>query len=146
MDSAQPAAIAQGRRTRQLEATYDVVQVARDHPTAEQVHARVRRRIPRISLGTVYRNLQKLASAGRIRVVELGPGSTRFDGMLEAHEHFVCEGCGGITDLPASSQTPPNPASLRRAGFAVTRHALTFYGRCPACQEIESPGARRACR
>ncbi|MGH3055349.1 MAG: transcriptional repressor, partial [Gaiellaceae bacterium] len=50
------------RRTRQLTAVADVVNAAHDHPSAEEVHRRVRRKLPRVSLGTVYRNLQKLSA------------------------------------------------------------------------------------
>ncbi len=138
-----PTALALGRRTRQLEAVYAVVREARDHPTAEQVHARVRRTLPQVSLGTVYRNLQKLATVGRIRVVELGPGRTRFDGMVEAHEHFVCERCGEITDLASDGEPRPRPPALHRHGFTVTRHALTFYGLCPGCRTAAGADAPR---
>jgi len=121
------------RRTRQLEATYRVVHTAHDHPTAEQVHARVRRRIKRISLGTVYRNLQKLAAQGRVRVVHLGPRSTRFDAMLDPHQHFMCEACGAITDLPSEAPASAHPAALQRGGYRVTRQTTTFFGVCPNC-------------
>lgn len=126
-----------GRRTRQLDATYDVVQAAHDHPAAEQVHERVRRRLRRVSLGTVYRNLQKLAAEGRIRIVELGPRRTRFDGRLDEHEHFVCDACGSISDLPSNAGRLAGAARLRRAGFGIDRHTLTFFGLCPACRRVQ---------
>jgi Fe2+ or Zn2+ uptake regulation protein len=122
-----------GRRTKQLEATYEVVRAARDHPTAEQVHVRVQRTLAHISLGTVYRNLQKLVEQGRIRTVELDPRRTRFDGMLEHHEHFVCDACGDIHDLSSANGQLAVPRALRRAGFRVQRQALTLFGLCPKC-------------
>lgn len=135
IDSAAPSV--KERQTRQLEATYAVVCAAHDHPTAEQVHARVRRKLRNVSLGTIYRNLQKLAAQGRIQLVQLGPRGTRFDGMLTQHEHFVCDDCGKIIDLPASSVAVAvsHAAPLERAGYGVTRQSIAFFGACPPCRE-----------
>jgi len=129
------------RETRQLATVYEVVRAAQDHPTADEVHARVRRRLPRISLGTVYRNLQKLAAQQRVRVVRLPHRAARFDGMLGEHDHFLCERCGAVIDLMRSAATPPDCAALDRAGFVVHAHALTFYGVCAAC--AGTPRVRR---
>ncbi|HVN84624.1 MAG TPA: transcriptional repressor [Candidatus Binatia bacterium] len=131
-ESTHPA-LRRERQTRQLEATYAAVRDAHDHPTAEQVHARVRRRIKTISLGTVYRNLQKLIAQGHIRHVQVGAGSTRFDRMVDPHEHFVCEACGDIADLAASTPEHAHVSALRRAGYRVTRQAVTLFGTCPRC-------------
>ncbi len=122
------------RRTRQLAAVFEVVSAADDHPSAEEVHRRVRRKLPRVSLGTVYRNLQKLAVQQRVRVVQLADRATRYDGMLENHDHFVCEHCAGVTDLVRKTTAQPHCPELGRAGYAVRTHALTFYGTCPECR------------
>jgi len=121
------------RQTRQLDATYAVVHAAHDHPTAEHVHERVQQRLKRISLGTVYRNLQKLVAQGRVRVVRIGPRSARFDAMLEPHEHFMCEICDEITDLSSAVAVPIRRTSLRRRGYNVTGQTTTFFGTCPRC-------------
>ena len=122
------------RRTRQLAAVYDVVCAARDHPTAEAVCARVRRTLPRVSLGTVYRNLQKLAGQRRLRVLHLTDRSARYDAMLDEHDHFLCDACGAVTDLTRLSAAQPDTTALGRAGYAVHTHALILYGQCPACR------------
>ncbi len=121
------------RQTRQLAAVYDVVSGARDHPTAEEVFARVRRRLRRVSLGTVYRNLQKLAAQQRVRIVHLADRTARYDGMLASHDHFVCEHCGDLTDLPRTRGVVPRRAALSEAGYGIRAHAVTFYGVCPEC-------------
>jgi Fe2+ or Zn2+ uptake regulation protein len=122
------------RRTRQLAAVAAVVNAAADHPSAAEVHRRVRRQLPRLSLGTVYRNLQKLAAQQEIRVVQLADRAARYDGMLENHDHFMCEGCGALTDLPRKYRVARTTwPDLGRAGYAVRSHALTFYGVCPKC-------------
>ncbi|MBI4519025.1 MAG: transcriptional repressor [Deltaproteobacteria bacterium] len=139
--TAAPAPV-KSRRTRQLDATYEVVREAHDHPTAEEVHHRVQRQVPRVSLGTVYRNLQKLAAEGRVQTVQLARRSTRFDGMVAAHEHFVCEHCGDITDLPVTTRSVAQPPPLSRAGYAVNRSALTYYGTCPSCRHTQRHATR----
>ena len=126
------------RQTRQLAAIHQVVSAAHDHPTAEEVHARVRRRLPHVSLGTVYRNLQKLAAQQQVRVVHLADHATRYDGMLDEHDHFLCERCGAVTDLARSQRPRPHSAKLGRAGYAVRTHAVTFYGVCPTCGDVSS--------
>ena len=121
------------RQTRQLVTVYDVVSAAHDHPSAEEVFARVRRRLPRVSLGTVYRNLRKLGAQQRLRVVHLADRTARFDGMLEHHDHFVCDQCGDVTDLPPARAAAPTRAALSEAGYGVRARAVTFYGICPDC-------------
>jgi Fur family ferric uptake transcriptional regulator len=132
------------RQTRQLVATYEAVRYARDHPTADDVHALVRRRITRVSLGTIYRNLKKLVAQGRVRIVpQPNARSTRFEAMLESHEHFLCEICNSIIDLPLPSRMLPAIAGLRRAGYGVSGHSVTFFGVCPQCR-ASGPGATDA--
>lgn len=126
------------RRTRQLAAVADVVNAAHDHPSAEEVHRRVRRKLPRVSLGTVYRNLQKLAAQQHIRVVQLADRATRYDGMLEEHDHFMCERCGAVTDLLRKPSAAPNMSHLGRAGYVVHSLTLTYYGVCPKCRETST--------
>ena len=124
------------RRTRQLSAVADVVNAAHDHPSAEEVHRRVRRKLPRVSLGTVYRNLQKLAAQHQIRVVQLADRAARYDGMMEEHDHFMCEQCGTVSDLVRRRSAWPASPDLGRAGYVVRSHALTFYGLCPKCRGV----------
>ena len=76
------------RRTRQRELVLEVVRSTMDHPTADWVHRQARRRLPRISLATVYRNLKRLAAEGLIREMHAGGQGTRFDG--NTGERFRC--------------------------------------------------------
>jgi Fur family peroxide stress response transcriptional regulator len=123
------------RTTRQLGLVLEAVRASGvEHPTAERIFERVRRTLPRISLGTVYRNLQRLAEEGRIGVTHLEGRVARYDPTPAPHAHFVCGTCGGIDDLEA----PPPAEGLsaaRRAGHLVTSHALVIHGRCRACTQ-----------
>ncbi|HEV8440266.1 MAG TPA: transcriptional repressor [Methylomirabilota bacterium] len=98
----------------------EVVRATEAHPTAETVHRMVRRRLPRVSLGTVYRNLRLLVAEGLVK--ELPGPHARFDGNTSEHHHFTCLGCGRIADV-AGPLTEPHSARcaagwLPRAGSA----------------------------
>jgi Fe2+ or Zn2+ uptake regulation protein len=120
------------RETRQLKATLAVLAAARDHLTAEQVYRRVRRHVPGVSLGTVYRNLDKLRAQGRVRVLQLAGGPARYDPTLHEHDHFVCEACGTVTDLDLP-RARGAVRRLARAGFVVRTQTIALYGLCRAC-------------
>jgi Fe2+ or Zn2+ uptake regulation protein len=128
-----PAA-APRRDTRQRALVYAIVAASPSHPTAEWVYAQARRRMPRISLGTVYRNLQVLAREGKIRAIDAWGKTTRYDADLSSHHHFVCTECGAIRDVPKPSGEDDR---LRRLfsipGFTITGHRLELEGRCAQC-------------
>src|SRR4030095_2005769 len=112
----------------------EVVRGTASHPTAEWVHRRARRRLPRVSLGTVYRNLRLLVEEGLVQ--ELPGPHARFDGNLGRHHHFTCVGCGRILDVEGPLCEPQARAV---AGWGDAAHGLTvtlrvtkFSGRCPA--------------
>jgi len=111
------------RNTRQREAILEELRRMCSHPTAAELHAAVREQLPRISLGTVYRNLELLVEMGQVRKLEVG-GEARFDGNLEAHSHFRCERCGRLNDLYG----PPVELDLTRvnqtAGCQITGYRL----------------------
>jgi Fe2+ or Zn2+ uptake regulation protein len=90
----------------------DVVRATETHPTAERVHRMVRRRLPRVSLGTVYRNLRLLVAQGLVK--ELPGPHARFDGNLSEHHHFTCLGCGRISEVQAPSADPHSRALCGR--------------------------------
>ena len=122
------------RSTRQLSVVLEAVRSSGvEHPSADRVFARVRKVLPRISLGTVYRNLQRLAEEGRIGVTFLEGRVARYDPTTATHDHFVCEGCGRIEDLAPSRPTTGLRAA-RRAGHLVTAHAYVLTGRCRSCR------------
>jgi Fe2+ or Zn2+ uptake regulation protein len=112
------------RLTDQRRLILAVVQATDTHPTAERVHAAVRRRIPRVSLGTVYRNLRLLARHGLLAEIAGGP-TLRFDARVERHHHFTCSTCGHIFDL--------DDRVAARTGFRVSHHRIEFYGQCDRC-------------
>jgi Fur family peroxide stress response transcriptional regulator len=112
-----------------------ILAVVRDtdtHPTAEWIHAAVRRRLPRVSLATVYRNLRLLARQGLLTEIQAGP-SIRFDARVHRHHHFTCGRCGRIFDLDESVDARLDARVAARTGFRVSHHRIDFYGVCGGC-------------
>ena len=102
------------------------------HPTAQELHARLQRRHPTMSVATVYNTLSALDAIGYCRRIELG-GSSRFDPNVELHDHALCEGCGAMRDV-APSAAQPQPERLRALpGFHVSRVERIYRGLCAKC-------------
>jgi len=135
------------RRTGPRQVVLEVVRATDAHPTAEGVHGMVRRRLPRVSLGTVYRNLRTLVAAGLVK--ELPGPHARFDGNVSEHHHFTCTACGRIVDVAgALAETSARALSARIAsltGLGITHQRIEFYGRCAKCRARSSrrSGRRR---
>ena len=110
-----------------------------DHPTADWVYRQARRRLPRISLGTVYRNLKQLTEKGLIREIHMGGEGARFDGNLGRHYHIRCLGCGRVSDLPLSVSRRLEQDAGRATRYRVLSHEVEVQGLCPGCQEAERP-------
>jgi Fur family peroxide stress response transcriptional regulator len=106
------------------------------HPTAAEIHAALLPQAPRLSIATVYRNLEVLVADGQVDAVAGAGPALRYDANPEPHHHFVCERCGRIRDLYG-----PRPRNLtrrlaREQGLRAHRVRLDFYGRCPACLQV----------
>ena len=127
-----PTTPKQGRNTRQLKLIWHAVKDDKSHPTAEQIYRRVRQKLPNISLGTVYRNLQKLVATQKLQVLMLGR-SQHFDPLVSRHQHFICEACDRVFDVFVEAPREITPAKLPEEGFKVTSHHLAFYGTCKNC-------------
>lgn len=124
---------ARKRTTRQLEQVFAVLQGDHSHPFAHQIYQRVHRKLPRISLATVYRNLHSLVEEGKIRTLLLDEQGARFDPETSRHDHFVCERCGRVVDLFLRRERQLDLNSLAKQGYVVTTHSLTVHGTCQVC-------------
>lgn len=105
-----------------------------DHPTADWVYRQARRRLPRISLGTVYRNLKWLAGHGLIREVHTGGHPARYDANTGHHYHIRCVGCGRVNDLPMSVDRRLEEEAGRAMSYRILGHHVEVQGLCPRCQ------------
>ena len=126
--------MSQTRMTRQRAVILETLQTVKTHPSADELYGMVRRKIPRISLGTVYRNLDLLVGGGSVRLLERAGMQRRFDGDLSPHNHVRCEACGRVGDV----FTPVEVTRLRDdavPGFTVNRAEVEFVGLCDNCRE-----------
>ena len=114
--------------SRQRELILETVQRSDDHPTADTIYTRVRAQDPKVSLGTVYRNLNLLCENGQLLKVPIPGASDRFDHTLGDHAHAYCEVCGSVTDVLQE-------ALKGGCGFQVHQMNLVLEGVCPECQK-----------
>lgn len=103
-----------------------------DHPTADEILDRVRRRMPEISFATVYNCLSVLVRCGLLRQVTLDRSPTRFCPNMREHCHFFCEKCGEVTDIELPSRTALSGVALPK-GFNVATFDISLRGVCPKC-------------
>ena len=118
------------RFTPQREQVYDVLLQKRDHPTAEEVFIRAKKRMPEISHATVYNCLDALVECGLVRQVQLDRGATRFCPNMHEHGHFHCSACGTIYDVSLPHELPG--VAMPR-GFKVQGYDVAIHGLCADC-------------
>ena len=123
------------RKTKQREAILKVLRGTTSHPAADWIYNEVRKEIPNISLGTVYRNLKLLRECGEILEIDLGSTSSRFNGNAANHYHFRCEKCGRVFDIDEPVDEKINQRIARKTGFKISHHWLEFRGLCKRCQK-----------
>lgn len=120
--------------TPQRKVVLEELRMANSHLTADEVYEMVRARLPRISLGTVYRNLKILSRLGLINKLELGGSQKRFDGRTQNHYHLRCLSCGRIDDAPIEPQTMWEESLADLTDYKIVGHRLEFVGLWPGCQ------------
>lgn len=121
------------RKTRQRQVILEELQKLRSHPTAADLYRIVRQHLPRISLGTVYRNLELLADSGEIRKIQIVGREARFDAAYTDHHHVQCIQCGRTDDLPASPQIRAGIPKNSPGGWQIQECRVEFVGLCPDC-------------
>ena len=123
------------RNTKQRQMILDELQRMPGHPTAGEIFSAVRKRLPGISLGTVYRNLDLLSHSGEITKLDQGPGQARFDSAQDWHLHIRCASCGELTDLhEVSSGLRQLSGNLLLHGYEVLGIHAEYVGFCPDCR------------
>ena len=123
------------RRTHQREVILQELRAVPNHPTADELYERVRKRLPRISLATVYRNLEVLAELGVIQKIESSGRQKRFDGNPMEHHHIRCVHCGRVDDIEAGEIKEIKLPETSREGYKVLGYNVAFFGVCPSCSE-----------
>ncbi|MDF1613921.1 Fur family transcriptional regulator [Desulfurivibrio dismutans] len=121
------------RVTKQRQVLLDELCKVRTHPTADELYQMARKRLPRISLGTVYRNLELMAENGMIQKLAVGGTQKRFDGNAVPHYHVRCLKCDRVDDLDLSLELDVEQLARGHTDFTIQRYSLEFSGLCPEC-------------
>ena len=123
------------RLTTQRQIILEELAKVTSHPTANEVYDMVRKRLPRIGLGTVYRNLDLMADSGVILKLEVGGTQKRFDATIYPHYHIRCSSCGKVDDIDIPVQLHINAAAAAASCYEVLGHHIEFSGVCQDCQQ-----------
>lgn len=126
------------RNTRQKTLILDILKDNHDHPSADEVFFMAHRRDPKISRGTVYRDLNQLADLGQIRRVSSTLGHDNYDCRVDRHYHFVCRKCDKMFDTPIPYQDSLDSTPSGMVGFVTESHRLLLVGLCPKCAKVNS--------
>jgi Fe2+ or Zn2+ uptake regulation protein len=129
------------RMTRQRQVIMEELRATDQHPSADDLHGRVKQKLPRISLGTVYRNLEILTELGEIQTIALAGNLKRFDGIPQNHYHMRCVHCDRLVDAPMEVIDSLERALQEKTEFRILDHQLEFTGICPDCQALLNDNA-----
>lgn len=121
------------RLTTQRQIILEELSKVTSHPTANEVYDMVRKRLPRIGLGTVYRNLELLAESGVILKLEVGGTQKRFDATTDLHYHVRCVQCGKVNDIDIPVQHEINQVASQISDYQILNHHIEFLGICKEC-------------
>lgn len=122
------------RMTNQREMILRELKKSKKHLTADELYERVKKYMPRISLATVYRNLEILSDVNMIRKLEISGRQKRFDSELEDHDHIYCVECHRIDNLDIGDKQVRLPMEETH-GYTITGRRLEVTGICPKCQK-----------
>ena len=121
------------RITHQREVILETLKSVKTHPTADELYDMVRQRLPRISLATVYRNLEWLSDQGIVQKIEVGGRQKRFDANTMTHYHIRCVECGKVDDAELDPLLGVNQIPDTINGYKVLGHSMELQGLCPEC-------------
>ena len=120
------------RETKQRRVVYETVKNTHSHPTADWIFEKVRRQMPKVSLGTVYRNLGVLKDEGLVKEIYGNDRRAHYDADTSKHAHFICSGCDEIIDV-RGVQNIDWRTMKDLVGCEVEDQTVVFSGRCPGC-------------
>jgi Fur family peroxide stress response transcriptional regulator len=121
--------------THQRQVLYEVMQGMEGHPSPEEVYARVKKKVPSISLATVYKNIHLFVESGVFRKMSMHHGSVRVEMNEQAHHHLVCSKCKSIADIDEMSLGGLPKRRTLPGGFLVERYAVDVIGVCAKCRQ-----------
>ena len=123
------------RRTSQREIILQELKKSRQHLTGDELFRAVRKKMPRISLATVYRNLELLSETGVIAKLEVSGRQRHFDSEVAGHDHVSCVQCHKVENVHLEGRKEDCPSHGVVDGYIITGRRLEFFGLCPQCQK-----------
>ena len=121
------------RMTHQREIILSEIKKCTTHPTADELYERIKKKLPRISLATVYRNLEIMSEAGLIKKLEISGRQKRFDWDLHQHDHIYCMECHRVDNIDLGRKKDIALPGNDNHGYQVSGCRIEFYGICPEC-------------
>lgn len=121
--------------TTQRKAIVDELKKLKTHPTADEFYELLRKKTPKVSIASVYRNLEVLSSMGLIAKLETSGTKNRFDGDTSTHYHLKCSKCGGFIDYtPKGSKTLAKTLDkVKKLNMNINNFNIVFTGLCSNC-------------
>ena len=107
----------------------------RTHPSAEDVYNKVKKKLPEISLATVYQTLELLESEGILLKISLPDGKSHYDPFINPHFHFYCEKCGKIEDKEIANTKTLEETITKESNFEIKNYTVLVYGFCKKCKQ-----------
>jgi Fur family peroxide stress response transcriptional regulator len=127
------------KATKQKDAILTAVRSMNNHPSADEIYRKLRESYPRLSLGTVYRNLNAFAEKGDIRKISTLEGGDRYDFRTDKHEHMLCENCGQVFDIEAEIDIKFKDAESAMDGHTLYGYIMILHGLCSTCRGRRYP-------
>jgi Fur family transcriptional regulator, peroxide stress response regulator len=121
--------------TQQRAAVFEYLRSVAHHPTAEEVYLAVKNQLPKVSLATIYKNLEALIEAGVASKLNYGDGSARYDIRTDHHHHVRCLQCGKMWDIEPTESSAWLKTMKSRPGFQISDYRLELLGTCRECRE-----------
>ncbi len=139
------------RMTHQREIILDEIKKCKTHPTADELYERIKKKLPRISLATVYRNLEIMSESGLINKLEISGRQKRFDWDLQQHDHIYCVQCHRVDNIDLGDSKNVSLPEQDSHGYMVSGCRVEFYGICPKCNALrvkkrKGKGKKMACK
>lgn len=124
------------RNSKQKDIVYTTLCENLIHPTADELYSILMKKQADVGVATVYRNLSKLSSQGKVRKITGLDGVSHYDSRLEAHYHFICEGCGCIKDIEINELGFACKAE-RLKDCKISSVDIVLRGYCNICEDLQ---------
>ncbi|MEK7658658.1 MAG: transcriptional repressor [Patescibacteria group bacterium] len=134
METVEKSLLKASRLTSQKKIILDYLMSVTSHPTAEDVYVEVKRKLPQISIGTVYRVLKNLDEKNKAQTI-LSKKAAHFDGNADPHTHFVCQECDKVFDIFDQCYKCGILEKKRTKVGKIKNYKIIFYGTCKKCEQ-----------